>query len=67
VDEKINLIWEEKDDPVKKRTKDMEKKKFYEQNNIPGYNKEFKKKKPRKENKEEEDVKPKIKTKEVKR
>jgi hypothetical protein len=44
VDEKINLIWEEKDDPVKKRTKDMEKKKYYEQNNIPGYNKEYKKK-----------------------
>jgi len=62
VDEKINLIWEEKDDPVKKRTKDMEKKKYYEQNNIPGYNKEYKKK-PK--NKEGEEEKPKIKTVEV--
>jgi len=66
VEEKINLIWEEKDDPVKKRTKDMEKKKYFEQNNIPGYNKEFKKKPFKKNNKENEEVKPKIKTKEVK-
>jgi len=45
VDEKINLIWEEKDDPVKKRTKELEKKRFFDQNNnIPGYNKEKKKK-----------------------
>jgi hypothetical protein len=66
VDEKINLIWEEKDDPVKKRTKDLEKKKKFDQNNnIPGYNKEFKKK-PKKDNKEDEDAKPKIKTREVK-